>query len=42
MTISCAEATSNNANLDGIKFGPGYEGKKRIKAVMMQARNQRI
>jgi aspartyl-tRNA(Asn)/glutamyl-tRNA(Gln) amidotransferase subunit A len=22
--ISCAEATSNNANLDGIKFGPGY------------------
>lgn len=26
MVISCAEATSNNANLDGIKFGPRYEG----------------
>ena len=25
--ISCAEATSNNANLDGIKFGPRAEGK---------------
>lgn len=25
MVISCAEATSNNANLDGIKFGPRYE-----------------
>lgn len=25
--ISCAEATSNNANLDGIKFGPNYGGK---------------
>ena len=25
--ISCAEATSNNANLDGIKFGPFYEEK---------------
>ena len=24
--ISCAEATSNNANLDGIKFGPYYHG----------------
>lgn len=24
--ISCAEATSNNANLDGIKFGPSYQG----------------
>lgn len=24
--ISCAEATSNNANLDGIKFGPRYQG----------------
>ncbi len=27
MVISCAEATSNDANLDGIKFGPHYEGK---------------
>jgi aspartyl-tRNA(Asn)/glutamyl-tRNA(Gln) amidotransferase subunit A len=26
MVISCAEATSNNANLDGIKFGPRGEG----------------
>ena len=25
--ISCAEATSNNANLDGIKFGPYYDAK---------------
>ena len=25
MVISCAEATSNNANLDGVKFGPRYE-----------------
>jgi len=24
--LSCAEATSNNANLDGIKFGPYYKG----------------
>lgn len=27
MVISCAEATSNNANLDGIKFGPREDGK---------------
>ena len=27
IVISCAEATSNDANLDGIKFGPYYEGK---------------
>ncbi len=27
MVISCAEATSNDANLDGIKFGPYYEGR---------------
>jgi aspartyl-tRNA(Asn)/glutamyl-tRNA(Gln) amidotransferase subunit A len=26
IVISCAEATSNNANLDGIKFGPYYDG----------------
>jgi len=25
--LSCAEATSNNANMDGIKFGPYYDGK---------------
>lgn len=27
IVISCAEATSNDANLDGIKFGPYYGGK---------------
>ncbi len=37
MTISCAEATSNNANLDGLKFGPGYQGKT-YQDVMMQSR----
>ncbi len=37
MTLSCAEATSNNANLDGLKFGPGYQGKT-YQDVMMQAR----
>lgn len=26
IVISCAEATSNNANLDGIKFGPYLDG----------------
>ncbi len=35
--ISCAEATSNNANLDGIKFGKYYDGKT-YEDVMMQAR----
>ncbi len=35
--ISCAEATSNNANLDGIKFGKYYNGKT-YEDVMMQAR----
>jgi aspartyl-tRNA(Asn)/glutamyl-tRNA(Gln) amidotransferase subunit A len=39
MTISCAEATSNNANLDGLKFGPGYEGKT-YQDVMMKARTE--
>lgn len=39
MTISCAEATSNNANLDGLKFGPGYEGKT-YQDVMMNARTE--
>lgn len=37
MVISCAEATSNNANLDGIKFGPYYEGKS-YQEVMYNAR----
>ena len=35
--ISCAEATSNNANLDGIKFGPYYEGSS-YQEVMCKAR----
>ena len=38
MVISCAEATSNNANLDGIKFGPFYPGKT-YQEVMFNARN---
>ena len=39
MVISCAEATSNDANLDGIKFGP-YEGGKTYQDVMFNARNK--
>jgi aspartyl-tRNA(Asn)/glutamyl-tRNA(Gln) amidotransferase subunit A len=39
ITISCCEATSNNANLDGIKFGPGFPSKTYIEA-MTQARTQ--
>jgi len=35
--ISCSEATSNNSNLDGIKFGPRYEGDS-YSDVMMKAR----
>jgi len=38
MTISCAEATSNNANLDGIKFGPFFAGQT-YQDVMHQARS---
>jgi aspartyl-tRNA(Asn)/glutamyl-tRNA(Gln) amidotransferase subunit A len=38
MVISCAEATSNNANLDGIKFGPVKSGKT-YQEVMFNARN---
>lgn len=37
IVISCAEATSNDANLDGIKFGPFHEGKT-YHEVMMKAR----
>lgn len=37
--ISCAEATSNNANLDGIKFGPYYDAKT-YEEVMIQARSK--
>lgn len=39
MVISCAEATSNDANLDGIKFGP-FLGGKTYQEVMFNARNQ--
>lgn len=38
LVISCAEATSNNANLDGIKFGPRAGGEKTYQEVMMKAR----
>ncbi len=37
--ISCAEATSNNANLDGIKFGPYYDAKS-YEEVIMNARTK--
>ncbi|MCH4277376.1 MAG: aspartyl/glutamyl-tRNA amidotransferase subunit A [Bacilli bacterium] len=37
IVISCAEATSNDANLDGIKFGP-YKGGKSYQEVMYNAR----
>ncbi len=39
MVISCAEATSNNANLDGIKFGPRFGGST-YEEVMMNARTK--
>ncbi len=39
IVISCAEAGSNNANLDGIKFGPRYEGDT-YQDVMMKARTE--
>ncbi len=39
MTISCAEATSNNANLTGIQFGPRAEGNS-IDEIMFQARTK--
>lgn len=39
MVVSCAEATSNNANLDGIKFGPRYEADT-YTDVMIKARTK--
>lgn len=39
IVISCAEATSNNANLDGIKFGP-YGGGDTYQDVMTNSRTQ--
>ena len=38
MVISCAEATSNNANLDVIKFGMRIGGENTYQEVMMKAR----
>ena len=40
MSISCAEATSNNANLTGIKFGPRPEGVASYQELMMKARTE--
>ncbi len=39
MTISCAEATSNNSNLTGISFGPRGEGNS-INEIMFDARTK--
>ena len=39
MTISCAEATSNNANLTGIQFGPRGEGDS-VDEIMFDARTK--
>ncbi|MCI1245304.1 MAG: aspartyl/glutamyl-tRNA amidotransferase subunit A [Bacilli bacterium] len=39
IVISCAEATSNDANLDGIKFGP-FRGGKTYQEVMYNARTK--
>lgn len=39
MTISCAEATSNNANLTGIQFGPRGSGEN-IEEIMFNARTE--
>ncbi len=39
IVISCAEATSNDANLDGIKFG-AYHGGKTYREVMSNARTE--
>ncbi len=38
--ISCSEATSNNANLDGIKFGLRVGGEKSYQEVMNKARTE--
>jgi aspartyl-tRNA(Asn)/glutamyl-tRNA(Gln) amidotransferase subunit A len=39
MTLSCAEATSNNSNLTGIQFGPRAEGNN-IDEIMFNARTK--
>lgn len=38
--ISCSEATSNNANLDGIKFGPREGNETTYQEVMFNARTK--
>lgn len=40
LVISCAEATSNNSNLDGIKFGLRVGGESSYQEVMMKARTE--
>ena len=40
LIISCCEATSNNANLDGIKFGPRQGNEETYMDVMMNARTK--
>lgn len=41
MLISCAEATSNNANLDGIRFGPAAsENPQTFKEYMIECRSK--
>ncbi|MBE6157398.1 MAG: Asp-tRNA(Asn)/Glu-tRNA(Gln) amidotransferase subunit GatA [Firmicutes bacterium] len=39
MSISCAEATSNNSNLTGIQFGPRGEGES-VEEIMFSARTK--
>jgi aspartyl-tRNA(Asn)/glutamyl-tRNA(Gln) amidotransferase subunit A len=39
MIISCAEATSNDANLDGIRFGPAAKNATTYKEYMTEARS---
>jgi len=40
MVISCSEATSNNANLDGIRFGPGVENANDYEDYVHKARTK--
>lgn len=40
MILSCSEATSNNANLDGIKFGPGVEDAKDYEDYIVKVRTK--
>ncbi len=40
MTISCAEATSNNSNLTGIQFGPRPKNVNDVNELMFKARTE--